>query len=202
MSNLMLRASAASAAATVLIGVWFWSHLPVSEAADPGHPLPKTASLHPLTEDGRIGKVTDVQGIVAIRPGMAQRWSPLVDRMIVRTRRLGAHRPPRRQRRLLAVGRAVRPGLRSRDARGAGLTAADPHRGRRTAGGGLGEATPGACGTRRPRDGRRGPAVLSRGETKLVRVEKEPPWLRATRARPPTSRSARSWRRLTGATCR
>ncbi|MSR57905.1 MAG: hypothetical protein EXS05_09545 [Planctomycetaceae bacterium] len=30
-----------------------------------------------LTEDGRVGKVTDVQGIVAIRPVMHQRWTPV-----------------------------------------------------------------------------------------------------------------------------
>ena len=29
-----------------------------------------------LTEDGRIGKVTDVQGIVAIKPVLAERWTP------------------------------------------------------------------------------------------------------------------------------
>ncbi len=37
-----------------------------------------------LTQDGRIGKVTDVQGIVALRPATAQRWSPLAERMLVR----------------------------------------------------------------------------------------------------------------------
>ena len=37
-----------------------------------------------LTEDGRIGKVTDVQGLVTIRPVMAQRWSPVVERMPIR----------------------------------------------------------------------------------------------------------------------
>jgi len=30
-----------------------------------------------LTEDGRIGKVTDAQGIVALRPVMARRWTPV-----------------------------------------------------------------------------------------------------------------------------
>ena len=37
-----------------------------------------------LTEDGRIGKVTDVQGLVAIRPVMHERWSPVTERMPVR----------------------------------------------------------------------------------------------------------------------
>ncbi len=37
-----------------------------------------------LTEDGRIGKVTDVQGTVAVRPVMQKRWSPLVGQMLLK----------------------------------------------------------------------------------------------------------------------
>jgi hypothetical protein len=37
-----------------------------------------------LTEDGRIGKVTDAQGLVAIRPVMHERFSPVIERMPVR----------------------------------------------------------------------------------------------------------------------
>ena len=37
-----------------------------------------------LTEDGRIGKVTDAQGLVAIRPVMRDRFSPVTERMPVR----------------------------------------------------------------------------------------------------------------------
>ena len=37
-----------------------------------------------LTEDGRIGKVRDLQGIVAVRPVMHQRFTPVVGRMLVR----------------------------------------------------------------------------------------------------------------------
>jgi tetratricopeptide (TPR) repeat protein len=37
-----------------------------------------------LTEDGRIGKVADVQGIVAVRPVMQKRWSPLVGHMLLK----------------------------------------------------------------------------------------------------------------------
>ena len=37
-----------------------------------------------LTEDGRIGKVTDAQGLVAIRPVMHERWSPVTERMPLR----------------------------------------------------------------------------------------------------------------------
>ncbi|MGD0897041.1 MAG: VIT domain-containing protein [Thermoguttaceae bacterium] len=31
-----------------------------------------------LTEDGRVGKVTDAEGITAVRPAMGERWTPLV----------------------------------------------------------------------------------------------------------------------------
>ena len=50
-----------------------------------------------LTEDGRIGKVTDVQGIVALRPALGERWTPVGNRLIlkpgdqVRTDRRGAN---------------------------------------------------------------------------------------------------------------
>ena len=37
-----------------------------------------------LTEDGRIGKVRDLQGIVAVRPVMHQRFTPVVGQMLVR----------------------------------------------------------------------------------------------------------------------
>ena len=29
-----------------------------------------------LTEDGRVGNVTDVQGVVAVKPVMHERWTP------------------------------------------------------------------------------------------------------------------------------
>ena len=52
-----------------------------------------------LTEDGRIGKVTDAQGIVAVKPVMHRRWTPVGHAHAPDARRLAADRPPRRQRR-------------------------------------------------------------------------------------------------------
>ncbi len=37
-----------------------------------------------LTEDGRIGKVGDVQGIVAIRPVLHERWTPLRENLVLK----------------------------------------------------------------------------------------------------------------------
>jgi hypothetical protein len=37
-----------------------------------------------LTEDGRIGKVTDAQGIVMVKPVMAQRWTPVSDGLLLK----------------------------------------------------------------------------------------------------------------------
>jgi tetratricopeptide (TPR) repeat protein len=37
-----------------------------------------------LTEDGRIGKVTDVQGIVAIRPVLHERWTPVPKHLVLK----------------------------------------------------------------------------------------------------------------------
>ena len=37
-----------------------------------------------LTDDGRIGKVSDAQGIVVVRPVLAQRWTPICREMALR----------------------------------------------------------------------------------------------------------------------
>jgi tetratricopeptide (TPR) repeat protein len=37
-----------------------------------------------LTEDGRIGKLADVQGVVSVRPILAQRWTPVGDDTLLR----------------------------------------------------------------------------------------------------------------------
>ncbi len=37
-----------------------------------------------LTVDGRIGKVTDLQGVVAVKPVMHQRWTPIHDRLLLK----------------------------------------------------------------------------------------------------------------------
>jgi tetratricopeptide (TPR) repeat protein len=37
-----------------------------------------------LTEDGRVGKVADVQGVVSVRPILAQRWTPIGDGTLLR----------------------------------------------------------------------------------------------------------------------
>jgi predicted Zn-dependent protease len=36
-----------------------------------------------LTEDGRVGKITDAQGIVSVKPVMASRWTPVSEGMLV-----------------------------------------------------------------------------------------------------------------------
>ncbi len=37
-----------------------------------------------LTEDGRVGKLTDVQGVVSIKPVMRQRWTPVSSHFLVK----------------------------------------------------------------------------------------------------------------------
>src|SRR5207253_3323082 len=44
----------------------------------------KFAIVDTLTEDGRIGKVTDVQGIVTIKPVLHERWSPVREHLVLR----------------------------------------------------------------------------------------------------------------------
>ncbi len=44
----------------------------------------KFAVADTLTEDGRIGKVTDVQGVVTVKPLTHQRWTPVRNRLVLR----------------------------------------------------------------------------------------------------------------------
>ncbi len=44
----------------------------------------KFAVADTLTEDGRIGKVADVQGIVTIKPVLHQRWTPVRAHLVLR----------------------------------------------------------------------------------------------------------------------
>ncbi len=37
-----------------------------------------------LTEDGRIGKVTDLQGIVGLKPAMGERWTPVTAHLLLK----------------------------------------------------------------------------------------------------------------------
>jgi hypothetical protein len=37
-----------------------------------------------LTDDGRIGKVTDVQGVVSVKPVLAERWSPAPSQLVLK----------------------------------------------------------------------------------------------------------------------
>ena len=67
-----------------------------------------------LTEDGRIGKVTDVQGMVAVKPVMAERWTPVVCPSGAQAGRLDPHRSARRECRRAATGQADRRNPRSR----------------------------------------------------------------------------------------
>ena len=73
-------ALAAALAASVLIGALLWSRPGAGEK----NALAQARSQHDpsaagdtLAEDGRIGKVTDLEGIVTLRPATAGRWSPL-----------------------------------------------------------------------------------------------------------------------------
>src|SRR5262245_44491237 len=44
----------------------------------------KFAVADTLTEDGRIGNVTDLQGVVSVRPVLHQRWTPVRNRLVLR----------------------------------------------------------------------------------------------------------------------
>src|SRR6266542_747170 len=44
----------------------------------------KFAIADTLTEDGRIGKVTDVQGIVSVKPVLHERWTPVREHLVLK----------------------------------------------------------------------------------------------------------------------
>ncbi len=78
---------AASAVAILVIGfgVAYWTGafnqpLPVP-VPQPDEPF---VFQNGLTDDGRIGKVTDAQGIVAVKPVLHERWSPVQPRLVLK----------------------------------------------------------------------------------------------------------------------
>jgi hypothetical protein len=75
---------AASAAALLLlgIGVAYWiANQPAR--VDPA-PEQTFVAEEKLTDDGRIGKVTDAQGVVSIKPVLHERWSPVQGRLVLK----------------------------------------------------------------------------------------------------------------------
>ena len=81
-----------------------------------------------LTEDGRIGKVTDAQGLVAIRPGDARSLQPGDRADADPPRRLAADRSARGQRRLGPPGSPDRTGDRAGQHGRTGFAQAASHR--------------------------------------------------------------------------
>lgn len=82
-----LRWIAATAAALMLIGfgVAYWTGafkqpipVPVPQLGEP------FVFQDGLTDDGRIGKVTDAQGVVAVKPVLHERWSPVQPRLVLK----------------------------------------------------------------------------------------------------------------------
>ena len=55
----------------------------------------KFAVTKSLTEDGRIGRISEAQGIVVLRPMLAKRWTPICRETLLQSRRLDSHRTAR-----------------------------------------------------------------------------------------------------------
>ena len=82
----MLRSSfrwAAAVAAVLVVGVVLAQWIVRINAPQPE--IGVAYLIEPsLTEDGRIGKVTDVQGIVTIKPVLHDRWTPVREGLVLR----------------------------------------------------------------------------------------------------------------------
>lgn len=73
-----IRWIAAAAAAVLVIGL-VTAYWVATQKPEPT-PQPQDEKFvvqDKLTDDGRIGKVTDAQGVVAVKPVLAERWSPV-----------------------------------------------------------------------------------------------------------------------------
>lgn len=86
MIPLAVRWIAAAVAALVFIGVGVavWVSLTRVPAPEPQQPDEKFKFEPGLADDGRIGKVTDVQGVVAVKPVTGERWSPVSARLVLK----------------------------------------------------------------------------------------------------------------------
>ncbi len=78
----------AAIAAMLVVGVVFaqwrvWKNRVIAPNDDPT-PDEKFVLSDKLTDDGRIGKVTDVQGVVGIKPVLAERWSPAPAHLVLK----------------------------------------------------------------------------------------------------------------------
>ena len=85
--RIMLRASfrwvAACAAAVLVLGVVIAKWV-MSPEQPPQVKAPEFRIEPGLVDDGRIGNVTDAQGIVSVKPVLAERWSPVVPRLVLK----------------------------------------------------------------------------------------------------------------------
>jgi predicted Zn-dependent protease len=85
MIPLLFRWAAAAVAALLFLGAGVAVWLNLTRVAPPDPAPDEKFKIEPgLVDDGRIGKVSDVQGVVAVRPVAAERWSPVQTRLVLK----------------------------------------------------------------------------------------------------------------------
>ncbi|HUR54841.1 MAG TPA: VIT and VWA domain-containing protein, partial [Gemmataceae bacterium] len=86
--RIMLRASfrwvAACAAAVLVLGIVVAQWVKIMNPVVAPPPDDKFVVENGLVDDGRIGKVSDAQGVVAVKPVLAERWSPVQPRLVLK----------------------------------------------------------------------------------------------------------------------
>ena len=76
----------AAAAAVLVVGIVVAQWIVHQREPEPENVAPEATFVvnEKLIDDGRIGKVTDAQGVVAVKPVLHERWSPVQPRLVLK----------------------------------------------------------------------------------------------------------------------
>ena len=76
----------AAAAAVLVVGIVFAQWIVYLQKPEPENTTPEDRFVvsDKLGDDGRIGKVTDAQGVVSVKPVLHERWSPVQPRLVLK----------------------------------------------------------------------------------------------------------------------
>ncbi|CAN5451802.1 hypothetical protein BH11PLA2_BH11PLA2_27500 [soil metagenome] len=83
-SSFRWLAAVAAVAAVLVVGIVLAQWIPRTNLPAPPQPEVQFAFSESLIDDGRIGKVTDAQGMVSVKPVLHKRWSPVQPQLVLK----------------------------------------------------------------------------------------------------------------------